>query len=377
MVVSTVEGAKPILIETLATNEFELQELMKGNPDLLPIEEFGLLGPVLVIGRETTLASGAVDLICLTRGGEILVIEFKTGPQNSDFRHALAQLIDYGAQIWRLKYSEFEKAVAVQFFSSPNCTDTRIKGKHSLYEAAKEIWHDITEEEFSSTKEAVGSQLESGSFWYILAAQRFTPTIQNAIDYMNNIAPGTRFFAVELVKFDGAGLTAYESRTIIKPEPTAIKTKSILDEIRFLEQVDDATYRLALQDFFVVCRGLHYEINWGTVGCSIRMPNPFGPPASVAYLNPPGKSGFSGFTDVTLGVDWCPENTKRFGGEARAQSYIDEIKNLPDVQQLDKPKFPGVRLSPEAFGNVSQRILEIFGDLYSKVNDSTALLGDA
>jgi RecB family endonuclease NucS len=80
--------------EVAASDEAELQERVKSSPELLPIEDFGMVGPLLVIGRETTLPSGAVDLVGLARGGELLIVEFKTGPQNPDFRRATSQLVD-------------------------------------------------------------------------------------------------------------------------------------------------------------------------------------------------------------------------------------------------------------------------------------------
>ena len=71
-----------MLTEILAEDEAQLQELMKENPDLLPIEEFGMTGPLMVVGRETTLPSGAVDLIGISRSGDLLPIEYKTGPHS-------------------------------------------------------------------------------------------------------------------------------------------------------------------------------------------------------------------------------------------------------------------------------------------------------
>ena len=75
MIVRTGDESQHILEETEATNEEELRSLVKDNPDLLPIEEFGLNGPVMVVGRETTLPSGAVDLICVTANGDLLVVD--------------------------------------------------------------------------------------------------------------------------------------------------------------------------------------------------------------------------------------------------------------------------------------------------------------
>ncbi len=103
-IVVQAEGKLELLTETLADHELQLQELVKQNPDLLPVEEFGMETPLLVIGRETPLRSGAVDLVAVAKGGELLVIEFKTGPQNTDFRHALSQLLDYGSDLWGMTY---------------------------------------------------------------------------------------------------------------------------------------------------------------------------------------------------------------------------------------------------------------------------------
>lgn len=110
------DGSRPVLTEVLADDEFQLQEIVKDTPDLLPVDEFGMTGPLMVVGRETTLPSGSVDLIGVSRDGELLLIEFKTGPQNSDFRHVLAQLLDYGSDLWRMSYEEFESTVARRFF---------------------------------------------------------------------------------------------------------------------------------------------------------------------------------------------------------------------------------------------------------------------
>ena len=47
-----------------------------------------------------------------------MIIEFKTGQQNSDFRRASAQLIDYGSDLWRLTYEEFERTVVARCFAA-------------------------------------------------------------------------------------------------------------------------------------------------------------------------------------------------------------------------------------------------------------------
>src|SRR3954451_3209762 len=106
------------LVEVPAPNEHHLQEVVKAHPQLIPADDLGLDGDLLVVGRETTLVSGAIDLLCLARSGDLVLVEFKTGPQNPDFRHALAQVIDYGSDLWRLSLDEFDHGVVRTYLTS-------------------------------------------------------------------------------------------------------------------------------------------------------------------------------------------------------------------------------------------------------------------
>jgi len=318
------DGAdRRILEETRADDEEELRKLIKNDPDLLPIEEFGMTGPLLVVGRETTLPSGAVDLAAIARSGELLVIEFKTGPDNADFRRALAQLLDYGSHLWALTFDEFESTVPVRYFASNYCQDERLKGLRSLEGAAKAIWPDMDDDELVQLRERITKQLSSGAFHYVLVSQRFTPTIQKTAEYLNQVMTGPRTYAVEIVRFDGEGVQAFETRTVLKPSSTGVTTPTSLDEDKFLDTVADARYRDFLQEFFETCHGLGYRFEWGSSGVSIRMPTTDRPePLTVAWIFVPGKSGWMGLTDVNFGYDPWSANQTPSAAEALAE-YIN------------------------------------------------------
>src|SRR5437879_1599137 len=117
---------EPVLTEVLAADEAQLQERIKRTPELIPIEDFGMSGPMLVIGRESSLPSGAIDLVGPARSGELLLIEFKTGPQNPDFRQVIAQLLDYGSDLWQMAFNEFQAVVARRYVASDRCEDARV-----------------------------------------------------------------------------------------------------------------------------------------------------------------------------------------------------------------------------------------------------------
>ena len=369
MIVRTGDASQHILEETEATNEEELRSLIKDNPDLLPIEEFGLNGPVMVVGRETTLASGAVDLICVTANGDLLVVEFKTGPQNSDFRHSLAQLLHYGSDLWHMTYEVFESTVAVRYFGHSNCNDPRVKGKTSLGEAVKSTWPELSEEEMSHFKDHLSRQLEGGGFNYVLVASSFTETVTRTLNYMNALGSTSDFFGVELVPFSGPHLSAFESRTIVKPYQQSGRSRSVtIDESRLLEQVVDERYRESLKQLLDLCHGLGLKTPWGTVGTSIRISIPDTTDLlSIGWVFPPGQAGWSGLRDVTLGIDTASAS-KCPSVKASIDSYMSALENLNGVEPVSAQGLHAFHLGKDEMIDLSAEVSDIIAQLVSSVN---------
>ena len=347
MVVQLPDGSSPLLTEETA-DEAQLQELVKRLPDLIPIEEFGMAGSMMVVGRETRLPSGAVDLLGLTQAGEILVIEFKTGPQNPDFRHALSQLLDYGSDLWEMSYEEFENRVPLQYFANGKCEDPRTNGSPSLADAVAQVWPDSSAEDHIEFQETLTKRLANGHFDYVLIAQRFTPPMLKTMEYMNESMPGSRFYAVEIVKFGTESLAAYETRTILKPsgrkrpEPGTKVTES-----SFLDKIDDEEYRAALQRIFLECRDIGLTFEWGALGTSIRVQVKDGEPISLAWLFPPGELGYLGLTDVTLGYVLA-QSQKVPEAQSGLESYLQAVASLPGATRARPEGIEGYSFEPEA-----------------------------
>lgn len=364
------DGSRPVLTEILADDEAQLQELMKETPDLLPIEEFGMTGPLMIVGRETSLPSGAVDLIGVSRSGDLLLIEFKTGPQNSDFRHVLAQLLDYGSDLWRMSYKEFESTVSNRYFSSDRCHDTRLRGKVALDEAALTIWPDLSEEEMELFRDQLTQRLDSGAFHYVVVAQRFTPTMEQTVEYLNATMSKARFYAVELMRFAADDLSAFESRTVLKPVSQSSGSPRVTtDETRFLEQIDDNAYREALQEILEVCRRLSLRFSWGTAGTSIRLLSPHQSRLlSIAWLFPSGVSGWMGLTDLTLGFD--TEAVEQTPSMVPAlEDYVERVAALPGVEPAKPDWSSGYHLDPDCVVRHRHEIADILAELVRRVGE--------
>jgi len=153
----------------------------------------------MIVGRETPLASGAADLVGLSRSGHLIAVEFKTGTQNSEFRKALAQLLDYGSDLWGMRYEEFESTVTPRYFTSPHCLEQRrqfglifLRMRHHSYER----YYPIT------------WQRDLLFTIYVLAAVNFAPAYMRTIEYLNVSGSISQFYTVEILLFLCGGLSS-------------------------------------------------------------------------------------------------------------------------------------------------------------------------
>ena len=79
-------------------------------PELLPHERFGL-GGLIILAREFPCAAGYIDPLLVDGFGRLVVCEVKKGAENSDIHSVIAQMLDYGAALWRLDVDVFQLEV--------------------------------------------------------------------------------------------------------------------------------------------------------------------------------------------------------------------------------------------------------------------------
>jgi len=251
MLVTSQTGTH-VLKETLAENEAQLQKVLRDHPGLLPLEDLDLVGPPLVVGKETTVPSGAIDLVLVARGGELVLVEFKTGPQNPDFRAALAQLLDYGSDLWQMTLEDFERKVATRFFATPEAVGTGYEKCKTLDEAIAKAWADnpLSDEELATFKDRLTADLADGAFTYVVAAQRLTEPMATTARYLNANFLRSRFCLVEVVRFTGdEGQQVFEARTVLRPERRpggGGQRGTRLTRETLMERIDDAVYAEAV-----------------------------------------------------------------------------------------------------------------------------------
>lgn len=88
-------------------NEDFLQQYITENPDSIPLYNIKENIKLLIIAREFGTTSGPIDAIGIDQDGQLYIVETKLY-KNPDKRKVVAQVLDYGASLWK-NFGDFEQ----------------------------------------------------------------------------------------------------------------------------------------------------------------------------------------------------------------------------------------------------------------------------
>jgi RecB family endonuclease NucS len=100
-VIITKEGKNAIKLDSTPFKDEDcLQKYISDNLQVIPFEDIKEESKILVLAREFETLSGPIDILVTDKDGEIYIIETKLF-KNPDKRKVLAQVMDYGAALWK------------------------------------------------------------------------------------------------------------------------------------------------------------------------------------------------------------------------------------------------------------------------------------
>lgn len=281
-------GEEVLLAEARIKSESAIQELVMRTPQLLPAGDFDL-GELTVVDCEARLGNGRADLICIDPEGEIAVVEFKRNPENPDSRGVVAQVLEYGAHLWRMSVDDFEQR-ALAYFASDRCGLDQLKRAKSLAEIFEEPADETGDPDHSEPSELdfrskLAGNLAVGRFTYIIVTTRVDSSLRKVIEYLN----ATTSFRVGAVEIDYFANQAQEllvprsvfpvSRTTNRPQGSRTSRQRFLDSIPedsrwFFEDLIDSLEDLG-------------ELHWGTMVGLWKLRAPSGRMLKLLELFPP------------------------------------------------------------------------------------------
>jgi hypothetical protein len=260
------DGTEYVVSETSFETEEDLRCAFERHPELFPTEDMNL-GQLLVVGREVVFESGQADLVLVDEGGEILIAEFKRGTENPDSRRVVAQMLDYGAQLWKQSPEEFASKIALPYLQT---RQPGVGKSATLEEAAREVLG-LEEERIEQFSKGLFQNLSSGTFYYVVVARTLPPTLGSVLQYIGTVSRHkTAAVAVDYFRDSGnreimVPRVAFTSTTVIQ-SPSNDKKAS---PETFLKDVGPATEFWSR--FLQFLNGLPGQTYWGAKGFSYRV----------------------------------------------------------------------------------------------------------
>jgi hypothetical protein len=156
--------------------EGRLQEYIYDNPESIPLYDIKEDIKLLILAREFATNSGPIDAVGIDHDGEIYLVETKLY-KNPDKRTVVAQVLDYGAALWK-------SSINLESFLSKLNYHTQNKFNQLATEKIKEYF-ELTDEQLEQVVDRVNTNLNEGSFKFVVMMDSMDDRLKDLIIYMN------------------------------------------------------------------------------------------------------------------------------------------------------------------------------------------------
>ena len=278
---------KRIKLGEQSIREGFLQEILDGNPDILPVSFFDeSFGPIVSLGREIM----GMDNLFISPNGRLTVVETKLWRNPQATRQVLAQILDYASRLATLDYEEFEQRCK----SARQCP---VDDAHALYSLVSHAFplEVANEAEFI---DRLQKNLRNGRFLLLVVGDGIREGLETILDALHHqsrlhftfglvelkiynhpdakqllVLPQVVAHSTEIeravVTVRGAGSAAVQVEIHSGPKGTSPK----LTEQEFLESIEDPKVRRFGEILFSWAREkARIEIANRGVSASIRLP---------------------------------------------------------------------------------------------------------
>ena len=197
------------LRETLI-KEHVPQDLIRRNPDLLPVAELEpTFAPLITVGWEVDASpAGSIDVLCINPGGRLTIVETKLWRNPQALRDVVSQVIDYASQVSRWSYEDLEQRVVAY--------NQRFRGSaKGLFET---VVHETGDEGLDEAHfvDRVTTHLRRGRMLLAVAGDGIQERLEDITSYLQ-VTPSLHFRLI-LVEMQFYQLPGEEDRMLLVPQ---------------------------------------------------------------------------------------------------------------------------------------------------------------
>jgi len=182
-------------------SEAELQTFLRRYPDLMPLEEIELNSPpLLCIGWEVGVLSGAEDILYVDRNGLLSVVETKLRKNPESRREVVGQILEYAAHMSRWSSSDVEQQ-AERFFASGKSSDeyTNLSLEKALQRFLESDGLSVVS--YDDFLRSVQANIDQGHFRLIVAIDEVPESLLRTVEFVNRFSEHFEIYLVQLKRF--------------------------------------------------------------------------------------------------------------------------------------------------------------------------------
>jgi hypothetical protein len=340
------ENARKLDPTSVAQEDF-LQTYIKNNPHTIPIDEIKEELRLLILAREFPTNSGPIDALGIDQDGSIYVIETKLA-KNPDKRYVLAQVLDYGAALWRTyeNTDEFigrlEQKTAEHF-------------KATLIDKVRDFFGEDVEDT-AQLLHTVRQNLSNGNFRFVVLMDRLEDRLKNLITFVNRNSQFTIYgVEMEFYRFDKYEILipklygAEVTKEVSVPKAGGAKLK--WDETSFFAKAESQLSGPALE-------GLRKLYDFSVRSAMVKWNENQTGTFSVKFPQTNSKKAFytvysTGLLELNL--SWHDDET----AAAIATMLRQELRQLPGLDNGKNFQLQHVSLQPDIWSAQVDSILEV------------------
>ncbi len=217
-----------------------IQELIRANPELLPVDEIeSVFSPLIAIGREVPTNAGPIDNLYISPQGYLTIVETKLWRNPEARREVVGQIIDYAKEVSKWSFSELEERV--------KSYNRQYRGAdYGLVKTLQLEQEQIEEEDEAFIIDSISRNIERGRFLLLIVGDGIRESVEDMVDFLAQTPQ--LLFTLALVELQIYELDAAQEQSLLIIPQIVTRTREVTRAIVKIEAKEIESVEIKVAD---------------------------------------------------------------------------------------------------------------------------------
>ncbi len=206
-----------------------IQELIRANPELLPVEDIEpVFAPLISIGMEVPTEAGSIDNLYLSPQGYLTIVETKLWRNPEARREVVGQIIDYAKDLNRWTFEKLDSQVRAY--------NEKYRGSSFGVIDTLRLVDQIDEADEKIVVDNISRNLRRGRFLLLIVGDGIRESVEEMADFLNQTPQ--LYFTLALVELQVYQPDVDDSQSLLVIPQVVARTKEITRAVVRVEGKD-------------------------------------------------------------------------------------------------------------------------------------------